>query len=288
MPPSPYRARGSGGAGCAGRTGRQRHALSGPGPADTPADLRSDSASPTPSPALPPWTCPAGRPRRVLPPPADDPRGPAPRPTGNAPRTAGGRRTATPRRCRPGPQSAPARSACPVLPRGRAQPAALAAFSLSRRTTPADLHLVPRGTPPGRPAGEEPRGDVALSSAGKRRWSATRRGPPRPIGADRTIRWHTRTCPARQPTPRPLQTGGRSLRTCPTAPPATRGLTTRVAWCDRPPRRAGPGSRWRRWRGRRGRRGRGRGREGGKRGAARPSFRWPRGGQASSMTLAFT
>jgi len=265
MPPSPHRARGSGGAGCAGRTGRQRHALSGPGPADTPADLRSDLASPTLSPALPPWTCPAGRHRRVLPPPADDPRGPAPRPTGNAPRTAGGRRTATPRRCRPRPQSAPARSACPVLPRGRIVP--------SRPPSPRSPS--PGGRTPWTCTsfhGERP-------PDGRRRWSATRRGPPRPIGADRTIRWHTRTCPARPPTPRPLQNGGRSLRTCPTAPPATRGLTTRVAWCDRPPRRAGPGSRWRRCRGRRGRRGRGRGRGGGERGAARPSFRWPRGGQ---------
>ena len=85
-----------------------------------------------------------------------------------------------------------------------------------------------------------------------------------------------------QGSPAGLERARRSLRTC---LPATRGLTTRVAREDRPPRRAGPGSRWRRWRGRRGRRGRGRGRERGERGAARPSFRWPRGGRASAMTL---
>ena len=68
--------------------GRQHYALSGPGPADTPADLPSNPASPTCGvgrvllhgrPALSRGRAP-DRPLRMIPPPADDPRGPAPRP----------------------------------------------------------------------------------------------------------------------------------------------------------------------------------------------------------------
>ena len=69
----------------------------------------------------------------------------------------------------------------PALPRGHARPAALAAYALPRRTTPADLHLLD-----GRP--EEGR-------------AATQRDPPRPTSAPPTSRGHTRTCPARPPTP---------------------------------------------------------------------------------------
>ena len=116
-------------------------------------------------------------------------------------------------------------------PRGRARPAVLAACSIPRRTTPADLHLGRANSGDAPPAGRPEEGRAA-----------TQRDPPRPTGAPPTSRGHARTCPARPPAPRPLQTGGRSLRTCPTAPPATRGLTTRVVREDRPPRRAGPGA----------------------------------------------
>ena len=69
----------------------------------------------------------------------------------------------------------------PALPRGHARSAALAVYALPLRTTSADLHLLA-----GRP--EEGR-------------AATQRDPPRPTSALPTSRGHTRTCPARPPTP---------------------------------------------------------------------------------------
>ena len=104
-----------------------------------------------------------------------------------------------------------------LLPRSPADvcPAVLAAYSLPRRTAPADL-----------PLGRANNGDAPPDGRPEEGSAATQRDPPRPAGAPPTSRWHARTCPARPPTPRPLQTGGRSLRTC---LPATRGLTARVA-----------------------------------------------------------
>ena len=102
-------------------------------------------------------------------------------------------------------------------PRGRARPAVLAACcSLPRRTTPVDLHL-----------GRANSGDAPPAGWPEEGHAATQRDPPRPTGAPPTSQGHTRMCPARPPTPRPLQTGGRSLRTCP--PAAIHALTTRVA-----------------------------------------------------------
>ena len=123
---------------------------------------RWTGASPRPTRA-PPRTCPPGRPRRVLPPPADDPRGPAPRPSsgpmaGEPLRPAGRRRVPlwpadwrrVTRRGIAIPADTPARSP----PR----PAANAAHSpdRDRGTTPRTCHLIL-----GRPAGGGPRGDAA-------------------------------------------------------------------------------------------------------------------------------
>ena len=171
--------------------------------------------------------------------PARPPSPRTPAPGGRPPRTCtswtAGRRRAARRHSVDGRPADPDRATasrtchlirCPLrllrvptrAPRGRARPAVLAACSLPRRTAPADLHL-----------GRANDGDAPPDGRPERCRAATQRDPPRPAGAPPTSRWHARTCPARPPTPRPLQTGGRSLRTC---LPATRGLTARVAWED--------------------------------------------------------
>ena len=205
----------------------------------------------SPQPARAPLrTCPPGRPRGDAPSksrrrvtrrgnatPADMPARSPPRPAASTTHSQDPDRPTPPRTChliqRP-PRAALDGCFSTADPRSPAdvRPAVLSACSLPRQTTPADLHL-----------GRANNGDAPPAGRPEEGRAATQRDPPRPAGAPPTSRGHTRTCSARPPTPRPLQTGGRSLWTC---PPATRGLTTRVVRKDGPPRRAGPGSRWRR------------------------------------------
>ena len=123
----------------------------------------------------------------------------------------------------------------PRFPRGRARPAALAACSLPRRTTPADLHLVPQGTHPGRPAGDvqPPREGAGLGL----------NLPPR----EAPVPCSPVDVPSRPPSPRSPSPGGRPPRTCTSfhgeRPPDGRPEKSRVATWRCPPPANGDGRR---------------------------------------------
>ena len=154
-------------------------------------------------------------------------------------------------------------------------------FSAVESHSPTDMPARPPSPRASSPGGRPPRTCTPLTAGRRRaarRHSVNPRGrpaPPRPAEGTRERAPHGRPRRARfRPAGDPC---GPACQRLADSPRASHGKMTAAA--------AGPGSRWRRWRGRRGRRGRRRGRDGGERGAARPSFRWPRGGQLDAMTL---